>query len=579
MGIIKKKEKTLYIVTNLTIDEITIDDTIKWMTDMSKIKLISDVEELQLFINTVNEIDSIFNDIQADAYNAKSCNTLDKDINDRYVEISSKIQNNITPIYHIISKNIRDCEAFDSWMLKYPEVGKLFKSELDISIDSYRKENTKLELEAQTLRNEYESLVAAVMINYNGKENTIPEMGIYATNKDRSIREGAFFATRNELVKLEPAINDILTKLVDIRTKIATNSGYNNYSEYSHVMRGKYLSYTIEDVKEFHDAIAEELSEIKTEWQNERKEYLQVDTLRPWDLGVDLCDSELKPFEDMKNFIPKHIEVMTLLDSEFGKNTTHMNDSNLLDLESRPGKQMGGYSYPLNKYGASFIFMNAVGKHDDIETFTHELGHAFHEFYQVGSRRNFKYIMGHRSESCELASMSMEFFCMPFWNVFYQNKDELIQSKRDKLKGSLGRLSWIMVIDAFQQDLYTNPNTVEAREESFKKLHNKFLNLTIDYSGLEKFSNIEWQMQLHIFSHPFYYIEYAIAQLGAISMYKQYKENPVKTIENYKNFMSVGNQMGLKEQYELAGIELNFSKEYIKELVEFIKSELKELDK
>jgi oligoendopeptidase F len=249
-----------------------------------------------------------------------------------------------------------------------------------------------------------------------------------------------------------------------------------------------------------------------------------------------------------------------------------------LDLDSRKGKAPGGYNMPLAESGAPFIFMNAAGQMSDVTTMVHESGHAVHSFLAHPLELNaFK---EYPTEMAEVASMAMELFTMDHWHVFFDNEEDLRRAKRHQLERVITIFPWIATIDKFQHWVYENPNhTVNERTEAWMNILNEFSSSVIDYSGLMPYRNIAWQRQLHLFEVPFYYIEYGIAQLGAIGLWKQYKENKQKAIENYINGLSLGGTKTLPELYAAAGLAFDFSPETIKELMDMVRNELEILDK
>jgi oligoendopeptidase F len=254
-----------------------------------------------------------------------------------------------------------------------------------------------------------------------------------------------------------------------------------------------------------------------------------------------------------------------------------MKANGLFDVESRMGKAPGGYNYPLAETGAPFIFMNSANSLRDLTTMVHEGGHAIHTFLTADLELNdFKHCP---SEVAELASMSMELISMDNWDVYFDNEEDLNRAKKEQLADVLKTLPWVAVIDQFQHWIYTNPDHNAAdREAAFKQIYTRFGAGFADWTEYDQqFGNL-WQKQLHLFEVPFYYIEYAIAQLGAIAVWKNYKENPTKALEQYLAALTLGYTKPMNEIYETAGIKFDFSAAYIKELAMFVKNELNKLD-
>ena len=285
----------------------------------------------------------------------------------------------------------------------------------------------------------------------------------------------------------------------------------------------------------------------------------------------------LKPFKTTDELIEKTIEVYSKIRPELGNNLIKMRGAGLFDLESRKGKAPGGYNYPLHMTNMPFIFMNAVGSHSDVSTIMHEAGHAMHSFQTAGLEINdYK---NTPSESAELASMSMELMTMDYWDVFYDNEEDLKRAKREQIEGTITIFPWIMIVDAFQHWCYENPeHTPSMREGYFLKLLDKFSDGVVNWGGYEKYRALKWVYQLHITTVPFYYIEYAIAQLGALQIWKNYTENPDKAVSNYLSALSLGSSKPLPEVYDAAGIKFDFSEGIIKDLAAFAGKELEKLD-
>jgi oligoendopeptidase F len=250
-----------------------------------------------------------------------------------------------------------------------------------------------------------------------------------------------------------------------------------------------------------------------------------------------------------------------------------MNELKHLDLESRKGKAPGGYNCPLAESGAPFIFMNAAGQMHDVTTMVHEGGHAIHSF--LAHPLQLSGFKEYPMEIAEVASMSMELFSMDEWETFFDNDADLLRAKEHQLERVITIFPWIAIIDKFQHWIYENPaHTNEERTAKWNEILKEFQDSVIDYSGLENYRSNAWQRQLHLFEVPFYYIEYGIAQLGAIGMWMQYKQNPQQALDNYCSALSLGGTKTLPQLFETAGLKFDFSPDKIKVLMEFVKGEM-----
>jgi oligoendopeptidase F len=249
-----------------------------------------------------------------------------------------------------------------------------------------------------------------------------------------------------------------------------------------------------------------------------------------------------------------------------------------LDLDSRKGKAPGGYNCPLAESGAPFIFMNAAGQMDDVTTLVHEGGHAVHSFLVHPLELNsFK---EYPTEIAEVASMAMELFTMDYWHVFFNDEQELRQAKEHQLERVITIFPWIATIDKFQHWIYENPgHSAEERTEKWTEIFNEFTSPMLDVSGLEEYRRWFWQKQLHLFEVPFYYIEYGIAQLGAIGLWKQFKENKEQALNNYTSALAYGGTKTLPDLYRAAGLQLDFSPVVVGKLMDFVLREMTALTK
>lgn len=455
---------------------------------------------------------------------------------------------------------------------KYEHLNKIISNDIEL----YREENIPLSVEERKLANKYGSVFSKLTVNYKGEEKTLSQLGIYMKDQDRSVREEVWRLRVEKMLEKRVELNEIYDQLKELRIQQAKNAGFENYRDYMHQAKGRF-SYTPDDLIKFHSAVEKTVMPFLKELTEERRRILGIDSVRPWDTAVDLDGKTLKPFKSIEEFTDKAIDILHDIKSEFGENLNKMKNSDLLDLENRKGKAPGGYNYPLQETGAPFIFMNAVGLHNNVVTLLHESGHAMHTFASKDIKINA--YKGTPSEVAELASMSMEFLSMDKWDKYYTDKADFVKAKKDQLKGAISFLPWAMIVDAFQHWVYLNPDhTMEEREAYFVELMDRF-GTGINWSGLEHYKVLNWLFQLHIFEVPFYYIEYAMSQLGALSVYRNYKKfGKEKALENYEKFLSLGYSVPVKDLYEAAGVKFDFSEEYLKELVEFVKEELAELE-
>jgi oligoendopeptidase F len=371
-------------------------------------------------------------------------------------------------------------------------------------------------------------------------------------------------------------MHDLFSSLIQKRNQVALNAGFANYRDYKFQELGRF-DYSKEDCYQFHEAIKLHVLPLIDKIYARKKKKLGVATLKPWDTEAEPAGiAPLKPFTDGKDLYNKSVACFEKLNPFFADCLRKMNDLKHFDLESRKGKAPGGYNCPLAESGAPFIFMNAAGQMSDVTTMVHEGGHAIHSF--LAHPLSLTAFKEYPMEMAEVASMSMELFTMNHWQSFFDNEEDLNRAKEHQLERTITIFPWIAIIDKFQHWVYENPmHTIEERTASWKAIVAEFSTDSIDYTGLDMYRAIGWQRQLHLFEVPFYYIEYGIAQLGAIGMWMQYQINPTQALENYMNALSLGGTKTLPELYKTACIEFNFSPNYVKKLMDFTNQELEKL--
>lgn len=438
-------------------------------------------------------------------------------------------------------------------------------------IELFREENILLSVAEQKLTSKYNVIVSKMTVNFNGEEKTIKQLEPFLETQDRSVREKAWRLIYERVIRDKKALDSLFDELKVIRVKIAKNAGFDNYRDYMHQAKGRF-SYTPQDLIKLHDVVERVVVPLIAELNEERKKKLGLDTLKPWDTKVNLNGELPRPFATPTDLITKSIRTLVSVDARFGNELKRMEKSGFIDAENRKGKAPGGYCYPLYEMGSSFIFMNSVGTRRDVETMLHESGHAMHNLMSSG--QPIVQYLDCPSEVAELASMGMELISLPHWGEFY-SQNILKTVKEEKLMDEIKFLPWGVVVDAFQHWIYTNPNhTTGEREKYLSDLLNRF-KIDGDWNGLEREKAVRWLLQLHFFHYPFYYIEYVIAQLGSIALYRNYLNNPKKTINQYEKFLKTVYTKPVSEVYRTAGISFDFSAEYVTDLMEFLRGELK----
>ncbi len=447
----------------------------------------------------------------------------------------------------------------------------VFDRDVKNHVELFRPENVALETEDAKLGQQYQKLCGAQTVNFRGEEKTLAQMGRYFEEPDRALRQEAWELVASRRLLDAPKCEEIFDELVKLRTQMAKNAGFDNYRDYIFRQKCRF-DYTPADCLQFHDAIATEIVPVVREIQAERKRRLKQGQLRPWDLAVDPQNRPpLKPFTDVGEMVTRTQNIFNQLDAGLAAGFQQMQDLKLLDLDNRKGKAPGGYQSTLSEARVPFIFMNAVGLQRDVETILHEAGHAFHA--QATTGEDLYAYRGAPIEFCEVASMSMELLGNEFLEEFYAPA-EANRARKTHLEGVIGFFPWMAVVDGFQHWVYTHPGHTRAeRRAAYLKLLDRFGG-DVDWSGYEESRAYSWHRQLHIFLYPFYYVEYGIAQLGALQVWANSRRNKAKALNDYKSSLALGGSRPLPELFHAAGCSFTFDGATIKPLIELARTEL-----
>jgi oligoendopeptidase F len=534
---------------------------------------ITDVSGLEQWLKDKSELEAALEEDFAWRYIKMSCDTANEELLESFQYFATEIEPKISPIANQLNQKFNDSPFIDELdQEKYFVYIRAIRKAIEI----YREENVELLTKLQVTQQKYQGVTGAMSVEIGGQEYTLEQAANFIKDTDRSVRQQAWETIQQRRLVDKDDLNMLFDELVAMRHQVALNAGFENYRDYMFQALGRF-DYSPQDCYHFHEAIEKQVVPILKEQAQKRADALGIEVLKPWDMEVSTTGkAALKPFKNGAELIDKSIECFNAIDPKLGQMLATMKVNNLFDVESRKGKAPGGYNYPLAETGAPFIFMNSANSLRDLTTMVHEGGHAIHTFLTAHLELNdFKHCP---SEVAELASMSMELISMDNWHIYFDNEEELLRAKREQLQDVLKTLPWVAVIDQFQHWIYTNPSHNAAdREETFKQIYTRFGAGFSNWEGQEaEFGNL-WQKQLHLFEVPFYYIEYAIAQLGAIAIWKNYKENPQKAMEQYLAALSLGYTKPINEIYETAGIKFDFSLSYIEELASFVKDELQKL--
>jgi oligoendopeptidase F len=565
-----KKLVRNFVPNNLKIN--SFDDVKPYFDDL-KFRSLTYQKDIWNWLLDRSELESILSENMAWRYIKMNCNTADSNLSELFNKFITEIEPEIA-----LYSNILDKRFYNDEILSKVDRTKLFTiiRELRKDIELFREENIPIEAEMQQKEQEFGVISSQMLIHFNNEEITLQKAANFLKDTNREMRKEIYHLINERRLQDSEKLNNLLSELIQLRNKIALNAGFKNYRDYKFKSLSRF-DYGVDDCKQFHTAIAETVRPLVNELHKIRKEKLALDVLKPWDLDVDKDNKDaLKPFNTADELVRKTTLIFRDLELEFGMYLNEMKNMGYLDLESRKNKAPGGFNYPLHESNVPFIFMNATGNLRDVVTMLHEGGHAVHAYLCADHELvNFKETP---SEIAELASMSMELITMDYWHYFFDDAEELKRAKRLHLEDVLTVLPWVATIDKFQHFLYENPShNIEERKQTWLRISKEFGSDVIDFTGLEQFRENQWQKQLHIFEVPFYYIEYGIAQLGAIAVWKNYKKDKTLAIKNFKAALKMGYTSPIPHVYKQAGIEFNFSKAYIQELVDFVKDELLKL--
>jgi oligoendopeptidase F len=534
---------------------------------------INTVAELEKWLKDQSELGAVVSEDMAWRYIKMTCDTANTVLRDSFNDFVQNIEPHMAPLNNELNKKLIDCPYKDQLT---KEGYKIYLRSVKNSIELFREENIPLNTKLQELEQQFGAINGEQSIEHNGEKMTLQRASVFLKDLDRNIRRDIYSKIQTRRAQDEESLNKLFDQLIELRHQVAMNTGFKNFRDFKHQSLARF-DYSVQDCLDFHEAVKLHAVPLINEHDRKRKEKLKIEDYRPWDTAVDEEGlPPLKPFETAQELIDKTIACFDKLDPFFGNCIRTMHEMKRLDLESRLGKAPGGYQYPLYETDVPFIFMNSVGLHRDLVTMVHEGGHAVHSFLD----RDLELIdfKSPPSEVAELASMSMELMSMEHWDVFFKNPAELRRAKRQQLESVMDTLPWIAAIDKFQHWLYLNPkHNVADRYDAWRKIIADFGSSEINYQGLEDNLNRRWQVQLHLYEVPFYYIEYGFAQLGAVAVWRNYKTDPKNAIENYKKALALGYTRSIPEIYEAAGIKFDFSPPYIKELMDFVKREYDKL--
>jgi len=535
-----------------------------------------DKTNINIWMKYWSDFSELIGEVGTDVYVATTVDTTDKDAQKRFNTFLEDISENASSKNQILREKLLKSGCVpDNFDIPLRSI----KSEVEL----FREDNLPLMTNDSKLSKEYDAIIGAQTVEWEDKEITITQLGPVLLETDRNKREKAWRLAAERRLKDREKINGIWKKILQIRINIAKNADHNSYRSW----RWEYLNrfdYTPDDCLNFHSAIEKVVMPFANKLIKKRKDALGLKVLKPWDLNVDpLNRAPLKPFEDAYELEAKCHNIFNAVDAELGNHFKIMRDEKLLDLANRKGKAPGGYCTEYYHRRLPFIFMNAVGTHSDVQTMLHEGGHAFHVFESDQLPYSAQRDVG--MEFAEVASMSMELLSAPYltkeFGGFYED-EEAKRARIEHLEKTVMFLPYMAVVDAFQHWAYTNPeDALESRncDTKWTELWKRFqIYDDLDSSEFKEIIATGWHNKLHIFHVPFYYVEYGMAQLGAIQVWGNALKNQKDAVKQYRHALSLGGNATLPELFKAAGAKFEFGEDMLEYAINLIDTNLKELN-
>lgn len=534
--------------------DLTSTDALEPVFDQLRTRLTAapHAEALEAWLQEYGEVGAAISEVFAQTYISMTCQTDDAAREAAYLHLVEKVEPWLKPRQFELQQALVAHPGFDALPAYYD----VWRRSVRNRVALYREANVAREVEESKLCTQYNKFIGAMTVEFDGREQTLAQMGRVLLENDRARRQQAWELVARRRLQDAEALEDIFDQLLALREDIAREAGFANHRDYQFAAKERF-DYTPEDCLRFHEAIEQACVPFLRDLHRQRAAALGLDTLRPWDLSVDPHGfPPLKPFEGADELVRKSQAIFERLDPRLAESFELLSANGLLDLESRKGKAPGGYQETLREARLPFIFMNAVGVHSDVTTLLHEAGHAFHS---VAAREQ---KMGEYRDSplefAEVASMSMELIAAPELEQFYAPEDAQ-RARREHLEKIAAFFPWMAIVDAFQHWIYTHPGHTRAeRRAHWEGLMARFGGLE-SYAGYEEAKAYLWHRQLHIFLIPFYYVEYGIAQLGALQMWGQARRDPAQAIDAYLRALSLGGSKPLPELFASAGLKFDFT--------------------
>lgn len=540
---------------------------IKPYLDELRARTLPNRADLLKWIQDYAELGDAVQEESSRLYIGMTCFTQDEAKQKAYLNFVETVEPAMAPVVDELNRKV--VAHPDSAGLPVEDYGQWMEA-LRISIELFTDPNIPLHTEISKLAQAYQKICGDMTVDWDGETKTMSQMSPFLQNSDRSIREKAWMKLAERRLKDKQKLDDLFDELFVLRNQTARNLGLKDYVDYSFKANHR-TDYSAKDCMDFHDSVEKAVVPIYRRTLKYRQEKLGVERLRPWDMSCDpLGRPPLKPFQEASRLVEGVDKIFSRMDPELSAFFRTMTDKSLMDLENRVGKAPGGYQCSLPEVRLPFIFMNAVGMNEDVFTLLHESGHAFHLFYTRGMSLGFN--RSAPMEFSEVASMAMERLGARYLDEFYAPEDRkrAIQMEDEEV---FRLLPWVATVDSFQHWLYTHPGHTQAQRKAVWLGIDKRFGADLDWTGLEEFRANAWHRQLHIFEVPFYYIEYGIAQLGALQVWLKSLQNEKTALADYKRGLALGGTRGLRSLFEGAGLSFDMREQAIRPLVEKVKEE------
>jgi len=558
-----------FVPTLLHVDDASAIETL--YTNLASREVAANANALREWILDWSELDSVLREVSARRYIAMTCDTRDAKAAEAFELFTTAIEPISSAQSDVLKKKLMAHPAKEELR---KELGTWFR-DVEVALQLFRPENIPLETQTSLEVQAYQKITGSMSVMFQGIERTLPQMAVFQQSPDRKVREEAWRTVAARRLQDRDALDNAFEKLFQLRLDVAKNSGFSeDFLSYIFKAKGRF-DYSPKDCRAFHESIRTRVVPRIKKIISHRAKQMNLERLRPWDLDCDPLGREaLKPFTAGEEMLSKIASIFHQLHPKFGQWFELMRKHSLIDAESRMGKAPGGYQISLDESRVPFIFANTTGTNGDLYTMLHESGHSFHQFAMA--QQPIVALRDTPAEFAEVASMSMEIIASTDLSPFYSPTDAA-RSRLEQFEDVMMLLPWVAMVDAFQHELYSRPHHTKAERQALWLKLQKDFDIGIDWSGLDLEREYSWHRQLHIFEVPFYYIEYGIAQLGALQLWANYRKNPSQALENMISALELGSSKPLPELFARAKIRFDFSEATLEPLMSMVEAELDKL--